>query len=144
MEHQSIIAVITNSYSRLSIFVTLFGSMLIMLVSQHAVYAQTNDALNPAQDTLNSILSLVSTSTVIITAAIFLFFFYNVYKYMRDENKEEAKNNLLWSVVGIAIFSTLWGGVAFLRSVTGIEDVDNVGNQNVDIPSIDFNQPTAP
>ena len=150
MKHHPIITTITTTYNYLfTRTAALFGAAVAFL-SYTVVYGNgagttkteglgTNTALDPATKTLNSIFSIIGTGTAIITAAIFLYFFYNVYKFIKAEgdDKEAARTNLLWSVVGIAIFATLWGGVAFLRDITGIDN-QNAPAENVNIPGVNF------
>ena len=101
---------------------------------------QGNTALEPALGTVGSVLAVTGTLTAIVTGLIFIYFFWNLGMFiMKDgEQKEAAKDHLLWSVVGIAIFSTLWGAVAFLRNITGIGNDSNerTAPEDVQIPRV--------
>ena len=85
-----------------------------------------------------SIATLSSQVMIIIILLIFLIlliFFWNLGKFIlskEEDKKAQAKDHLLWSVVGVAVLSTLWSAAAFLRNVTAGE---GLGPDHVRIPS---------
>ena len=124
---------------------------LLPILSSVSVFAQsgsivsptgTNTALDPFQQTLNSVLAFVSTSTVIIVGLAFLFFFYGLAKYiLKGESDEKAKTDskktMVWSVIAIFVLTTIWGLIAFVRNITGV----NQGSSNeVTVPKVKFDQ----
>ena len=73
-----------------------------------------------------SFATLVSLGTTIAFSLAFLFFFYNLYKFIKSasaESKEEAKGKLAWSLVAIIVITSLWGIIAFFRGGLGIRGV---------------------
>ena len=77
---------------------------------------------------------LINILIGIVVSLAFLFFFWNLAKYIRDENEhEEAKKRMGWAVLAIVVITSLWGLVAFVRNIVGI----NAGEAN------DFSLPTV-
>lgn len=69
--------------------------------------------------------NLVNLSTAIAVSLAFLFFFYNLYKYIKEaspESKEEAKTKMGWSLLAIIVITSLWAIIAFVRAVIGLGD----------------------
>ena len=67
--------------------------------------------------------TLVSLGTTIAVSLAFFFFFWNLYKFIKAgdaDSKEEAQGKMVWSLVAIIIIVSLWGIIAFVRSVLGI------------------------
>ena len=57
----------------------------------------------------------------IAVTASFLFFFWNLAKYIRDEeDKEKAKTKMGYSLAAIFVIVTLWGIIGFVRGVLGV------------------------
>lgn len=73
---------------------------------------------------------------IVITAAFF-YFFWNLVKYIRDEEgKDEAKTKMGYSLGAIFVIVTLWGIVGFMRGVLGIGNGDAVSG--IDLPTVNF------
>ena len=113
------------------------SSVSLLAVSSMTALAQ-NTALTPLQGSLDSILQLVSTSTVIIVGAAFLFFFYGLAVYILKgdgEEKDRGKRIMVWGTVAIFVLTTIWGLVAFIRNVVGVD----AGQDNpIQVPGVDF------
>ncbi len=66
-------------------------------------------------------------------AAILLFFFWGLAKYMLGdaEDKEKGKNLMIWGVIALFVAASIWGLVAFLRDVFGVSAEDRAPNPYV-------------
>ena len=122
------------SYKKLSLFTV--GAMLLFLVSGFAqsVLAQGGSSFT-GDDSLSLAVggvgkgvetfgTLVSVGTTIAVSLAFFFFFWNLFKFIRAgdaDSKEEAQGKMVWALVAIIVIVSLWGIIAFVRSVLGIE-----------------------
>ena len=77
--------------------------------------------------------TLVSLGTTIAVSLAFFFFFWNLFKFIKaadPESKESAQGKMVWSLVAIIVIVSLWGIIAFVRGVLGIDagldDVNDV------------------
>ena len=82
--------------------------------------------------------SIVAILTTIAVSFVFLYFFWNLAVYIKasgDDQKEQAKSKMGWSVLAIIVVTSLWGIIAFFRGVVGI----GTGDPNdIVVPSVDF------
>ena len=75
--------------------------------------------------------SIVNVATTIAVSLAFLFFFYNLYKYIKDvtpEGKEEAKARMGWALLAIIVITSLWGIIGYVRGAFGVgtgEDIQD-------------------
>jgi Kef-type K+ transport system membrane component KefB len=94
-----------------------------MSVLPLAAFAQGN-AFDTANDSVTTLLAIVSNLSVVAFMAILLFFFWLTAKYIWGgaEDKEETKNLMIWSVVAVFIAASIWGLVQVLQVTF------NVGN----------------
>ena len=128
-------------YMKLSISALRFsfvGSFLFLsLVSfVSIVSAQTSELFPDADGTLSQTVinvggatevfaTLVNLASAIAVSLAFLFFFWNLFQYIRKtdpEGKDEAKKHMGWSVLAMVIVTSLWGIIAYVRSVVGIDN----------------------
>lgn len=82
---------------------------------------------------------LVGLTTTIAVSLAFLAFFWNLFQYVRasgDDQKEEAKSKMGWSVLAIVVITSLWGIIAFVRGVLGIDS--SAESNNIEIPITKF------
>lgn len=78
---------------------------------------------------------------ITVTAAFF-YFFWNLVKYIRDEeSKEEAKTKMGYSLAAIFVIVTLWGIIGFVRGVLGISAGEAV--DNLTLPTASFSETSA-
>ncbi|MCY4577145.1 MAG: hypothetical protein OXB96_01770 [Candidatus Kaiserbacteria bacterium] len=81
--------------------------------------------------------ALLQTLVGIVVTAAFFYFFWNLVKYIRDEEgKDEAKTKMGYSLGAIFVIVTLWGIIAFVRGILGINTEDAVNT--IDIPRVNF------
>ena len=76
--------------------------------------------------------TLVSLGTTIAVSLAFFYFFWNLFKFIKAgdaDSKEEAQGKMVWALVAVIVIVSLWGIIAFVRSVLGIEpgEVNDVG-----------------
>ena len=157
---------ISNNKSIFSIFCLLaaivFGLYILALPSI-SVYAQQEIDCNPsagdiqldtgdclrqgslshtlarANTSLNIVGLLVNTLITIVIALAFFYFFWNLVKYIRDEEgKDEAKTKMGYSLGAIFVIVTLWGIVSFLRNVLGVENESAA--PSITIPAVGFSK----
>ena len=138
------------SYKKLSLFTV--GAALLFLVSGFAqsVLAQGNSSFEGDPSLSRAIGgigkgaetfgTLVSLGTTIAVSLAFFFFFWNLFKFIKAgdaDSKEEAQGKMVWSLVAIIVIVSLWGIIAFVRSVLGIEP----GQANdVEVPATILNR----
>lgn len=85
----------------------------------------------------NVFAALLQTLVGIVVTAAFFYFFWNLVKYIRDEEgKDEAKTKMGYSLGAIFVIVTLWGIIAFVRGILGINTEDAVNT--IDIPRVNF------
>ena len=129
------------SYKKLSLFAV--GTTLLFFVSGFAqsVLAQ-DDPLFQGDESLSLAVggvgkgvetfgTLVSLGTTIAVSLAFFFFFWNLFKFIRAgdaDSKEEAQGKMVWSLVAIIVIVSLWGIIAFVRSVLGFDS--GAGEEN--------------
>ena len=132
-----------------------FGAVVLLFLSglTNAVLAQSS--FNQGSDNLafavgsvgkgaETFGTLVSLGTTIAVSLAFLFFFWNLAKFIRaadPESKEAAQGKMVWSLVAIIVIVSLWGIIAFVRGVLGIDaGLDEVND--VPVPGTVLNQST--
>lgn len=72
-------------------------------------------------DASNLFSALLRLLVGIVVTAAFFYFFWNLVKYIRDEEgKEEAKTKMGYSLAAIFVIVTLWGLIGFIRGVLGV------------------------
>ncbi len=89
--------------------------------------------------------TLVSLGTTIAVSLAFFFFFWNLFKFIKaadPESKESAQGKMVWSLVAIIVIVSLWGIIAFVRGVLGIDaGLDEVND--VPVPGTVLNKSTV-
>ena len=96
-----------------------------------------NAALTPFQSTLNSTQNIVNLMTIILVGVAFLFFFWNLGRYILKggEEKDKARSGMIWGIIAIVVLTSLWGIIVFVRRLVGI----TAGTSNpVTVPGVDF------
>ncbi|OGI69993.1 hypothetical protein A3A09_02485 [Candidatus Nomurabacteria bacterium RIFCSPLOWO2_01_FULL_42_20] len=84
--------------------------------------------LAAAQQTLGgvgvTILNIINTIVLIIIALAFLFFLVGVVKYItakEEKAKGEARNNMIYGIIGLFVMFAVWGLVKLLQNTFGLE-----------------------
>ena len=100
--------------------------------------ASAADELGKTSTFFKELLKLVEGTLIPIAFALaFLGFIYGVAKYIwsvGSEGKSEGKNIMVWGVIALAVMTSVWGIVRFLRSDLGISEADTA---SMKIPTID-------
>ena len=80
---------------------------------------------------------LLQTMVGIVVTGAFFYFFWNLVKYIRDEEgKEEAKTKMGYSLGAIFVIVTLWGIIGFVRGVLGVGAGESVSG--IDLPTVNW------
>ena len=134
-----------SSYASAVMLVFVSGLLHISLAQEGSSSFQGSDNLAQAVGGVGKGFEafgvLVNLSTTIAVSAAFLYFFINLYKFIKagGDDKEEAKGKMIWSTVAIIIIVSLWGIIGFVRSTLGIKSgADQVNN--VVVPGTEFNR----
>ena len=92
-----------------------------------------------ANTSLSIVGLLVNTLITIVIALAFFYFFWNLVKYIRDEEgKDEAKTKMGYSLGAIFVIVTLWGIVSFMRNVLGIKNESAA--PTINLPAVGFSE----
>mgnify|MGYP003394320272 CR=1 FL=1 len=109
---------------------------------------------NIAHASLDSFISNVNTQIInpiiqLLFAVAILYFLYGVFRLFsnadNEEVKTEAKNTMLWGIIGLAIMLGVWGILNLILSTFNINDVKikDDGNQGeIEIKLNPYNPPT--
>ena len=88
--------------------------------------------LDRVKTLIESIGEIINTAIPIVFALALLVFFWGLVKYIFGgaEDKDKAKNLMIWGVVALFVMATVWGLVQFIGDAVGIEDgaAPDVGN----------------
>ena len=125
--------------SSLQKYVSLFALFTLSFFSIAGVSAQ-NKALDPITGTIESVGNIVNLAVIITVSLAFLFFFWYLVRYVLHESdadaKEKAKKGMIWSVVAMFVITSVWGLIAFIRALVG---VDAGTAEDIQIPGVEFN-----
>ncbi len=106
----------------------LIGSLF--LLPQTTLGQGTGVTFTNIDNLVTGISNVISILIPVAFAAILLFFFWGLAKYMLGdaEDKEKGKNLMIWGVIALFVAASIWGLVAFLRDVFGVNDLDQTNN----------------
>lgn len=82
-------------------------------------------------DLVNSAKLILDRLVIFLVALAVVWFIWNVIRYsiaQDEEKKGEAKMQMVWGIVAIAVIVSIWGLVAILQNVFGVSA--NSGNVN--------------
>ena len=116
---------------------SLIGIGLLGISSSISVTA-AQGALDTVSGSVSDFGGIINTLVVIVVSLAFLFFFWNLGQYVLKSGPEEkaaAKTNMIWAVVAMFVITSLWGLIAFIRSLVG---VDAGTANNVQVPGVQF------
>jgi hypothetical protein len=99
--------------------------------------------MNTFKDYVNSFSELIgnTVTNLLLTVAVAAFF-WSIVTFMWNRSKgnvdatEDAKNKLLWSIIGLFVMFSIWGIITFLQDGLGIKD-----KNTVKVPSIESSSP---
>jgi len=109
------------------------GAAIVALFLPMLAFAQGTD-LAGLNTVLEGLSGIVATLVPIAFAAILLFFFWGLAKYMFGdaEDKEKGKNLMIWGVIALFVAASIWGLVAFVGDIFGVDQGDNIENPFVE------------
>lgn len=81
---------------------------------------------------ITNIGSIINTLLPIVVAAALLFFFYGLAKFVlaagEEDAKDEGKRIMIWGVVALFVMVSVWGLVAFLGDLVGVDQGQSLPN----------------
>lgn len=113
-------------------------SVIFIGATSFSVMAQVNPnaPLETFTESLSAFGTIVNTATIIVVALAFLYFFYNLANYILKENdRGESKQKMGYAIIAMVLITSLWGIIAFVRNVVGIDagDANNIQTPGVEI-----------
>ncbi len=90
----------------------------------------------------DSIVDFIKRTTAKLIPTLFgvavIFFFWSMISFIRSagnkpEDAKKAKDGIVWSVIAIAVMASIWGIVAFLGNIFG---VNTSGGGSIQPPSV--------
>ena len=113
--------------------------VVLTTLSVFAQNLQKNAALDDLTGSIASIGSIVQLLVAVIVTIAFLIFFWKVVVFIfvnqSSDDKTKTKEHIGWSLIALLIITSIWGIIAFFRSIIGIEE----GEVNsIQIPEVTF------
>jgi hypothetical protein len=100
-----------------------------LVLAPSLALAQTGN-LNNIQRLLESIGNLVELALPIVVGLALLGFFWGLVKFIfakgNDDDKKDAKNTMVWSVVALFVMVSVWGLVKFIGDAVGVKQGEKV------------------
>ena len=134
----------TYFYATVTAVLFFISGLANSAVAQQSAFSKGSDKLSFAIGSLGKGAetggTLVSLLTTIAVSLAFFFFFWNLFQFIRAaeaDSKEAAQGKMVWSLVAIIVIVSLWGIIAFVRSIFGI-DTDLDKTNNVLIPTTEI------
>ena len=96
----------------------------LSLTAPFSGFARTlDDILNPATGTIPAILDIVIPILMVIATIVFI---WGIISYIlsagSDERKKEAKNLIIWGLIGLFVIVAMWGLVTVIGSTFGVSE----------------------
>jgi hypothetical protein len=99
----------------------------ILYLSPALTLAQTTKSFNTGyfETIVTSIKKIVKDLIPVFFAVAIIFFFWSMIKFIQNAGSNpakagEAKMGIVWSLVAIAVMASVWGIVAFLGGIFGV------------------------
>lgn len=126
------------SISKITITSVLFLPISLLLTT--SALAQS-DGLNQIEESTGVLLNIVNVFTIVAVGLAFLYFFWTLglmlLKPGEGEKGAEQKSKLVYSVIILAVMTSIWGLIGFLRSTFGIEgNIDGDGT-TITLPTVE-------
>jgi succinate dehydrogenase/fumarate reductase cytochrome b subunit len=99
--------------------------------------AQQNANPQYVRSLIDSAKGLLDQLVVFLIALAVVWFIWNVIRYTMSDDEEKkgaAKSQMIWGVVAIAVIVSVWGLVAILQGIFGVQTV-GAGNVNQLLPN---------
>ena len=96
----------------------------LSLTAPFSGFARTlGDILNPTTGTIPQILNIVIPILIVIATIVFI---WGIISYIlsagSDERKKEAKNLIIWGLIGLFVIVAMWGLVTVIGSTFGVSE----------------------
>ena len=96
----------------------------LSLTAPFSGFARTlGDILNPTTGTIPQILNIVIPILMVIATIVFI---WGIISYIlsagSDERKKEAKNLIIWGLIGLFVIVAMWGLVTVIGSTFGVSE----------------------
>ena len=96
----------------------------LSLTAPFSGFARTlGDILNPTTGTIPQILNIVIPILMVIATIVFI---WGIISYIlsagSDERKKEAKNLIIWGLIGLFVIGAMWGLVTVIASTFGVSE----------------------
>ncbi len=107
----------------------LVSAMPVLALAQSINTNYLTSIINGAKDLLDKLV------VVLISLAI-VWFIWNVIRYVMSnelEKKDAAKQQMIWGIIGLAVIVSIWGLVALLQNIFGV-NTQNAGTVNNLLP----------
>lgn len=84
----------------------------------------------------NSLRTILGYGITLLIILATLYFLWGVFKYViQPEEKEKARTQIVWGLIGLAVMVSVWGLVRFLTDSFGLSGQQNAIN-TPDLPAI--------
>ena len=103
------------------------GLALVPMLAFAQNISQISGILNIVQVVLNTIIPILITLGVI-------YFIYGVIGYVTakdEEKKDEARNVMIYGIIGLFVIVSIWGLIRFLGNATGVQTGTTTGQTGV-------------
>lgn len=107
-----------------------YNSLLFALIALLFPFVSVAQETSNIIQFVEEIGNIIGVLIPIAFALILLFFFWGLAKYMFGdaEDKEKGKNLMIYGVIALFVAASIWGLVAFLREVFGVDANTAVNN----------------
>lgn len=95
------------------------------------------DVFGDVEENLGAFGDLVDLAIPIMFTLVILFFFWNVFWYVKDPDGEEKaarKTRILWGLLGLFVIASIWGIVSIIQNALGVDDDTIAPNITTIIP----------
>lgn len=96
----------------------------------------------PAGELLATIGSLLNTAVAVLLVAAVAVFFLGLIGFIfsagNDEGRKKGIQRMIWGIIALFVFASIWGLVAFLQNTIGLDDQSV---QSFDAPNVGGNLP---
>jgi hypothetical protein len=96
--------------------------VLSLALAPMVTLAQAGITTTYVDSIINALSKWISALVPILIALAVVVLFYGIVRYIWGgaEDKEKAKNLLIWGVIALAVMVSIWGLVGLLQSLTGV------------------------
>ena len=94
-------------------------------------FAQYQVNTNYLSSMIGSAKALLDQLVVVLIALAVVWFIWNVIRYTMsddEEKKGKAKGQMIWGIIAIAVIVSIWGLVAILQGIFGVQSTGPQGN----------------